>query len=249
MADEEEDSAKKKETNLGLSSEQVKARLFENVKKRGTFKVDQLDVNAYPAVSRSASHLPSVHKEKKSTSSLDEEVLVGPANNRTSSTRIYRGEKFKNVQSEKQKLKDGGEYLEVKRNFPDLLESSKGGPAHISRAVISDDGSAVFQVLLKPHRTVKLFNEDDQFDVDAFQNLLDLFNDFYYFCVGASAPDFMQMSSNIHVVLKNKEHHKSPFERVTSTKCQVWFKGAKNMSKLEKKNGSICQECKSFFDM
>ena len=55
------------------------------------------------------------------------------------------------------------------------------------------------------------------------------------------------MSSEIHVVLKNKEHHKSPFERVTSSKCQVWFKGAKNMRRNEKENGAICQECKSFF--
>ena len=150
------------------------------------------------------------------------------------------------VLSPRQQLKDGDVYLEVKRKFPDIVDPKNGGPLQFSRAVILSNGTAVFQVLLKPHWTVNLF-ENESLNVDALENLLNLFSSHHYFCVGMSPTEFRQISSAIHINLKNMECHKTPFERVASNKCQVWFKAAKNISKVEKETGAVCQECKSFF--
>ena len=93
------------ETNL--SSQQVKAKLLEKLRKRGAVHTQDLNENAYPEVSQP-------------------------------------------------------ELFEMKRQFPDFLDSSKGGPLHLARAVILSDGSASFQVLLKAHTTMELFDEDEQ---------------------------------------------------------------------------------------
>ncbi len=55
------------------------------------------------------------------------------------------------------------------------------------------------------------------------------------------------MSKNVHINLKNKEEHKSPFERITSSRCQVWFKVGQNLSKAQKAAGATCGECKTFY--
>ncbi len=148
--------------------------------------------------------------------------------------------------SSRQHLKDGDVYFEVKRKFPDIADPRNGGPLHSSRAVILSNGTAVFQVLSRPHWTVNLF-ENESLNDDSLENLLNLFSSHHHFCVGISPTEFKEISSEIHIHLKNKECHKSPFERVASNKCQIWFKAAKNISKVEKETGAVCQECKSFF--
>ena len=55
------------------------------------------------------------------------------------------------------------------------------------------------------------------------------------------------MSKNLHTNLKNKEEHKSPFDRITSRKCQVWFKVGQNLCKAQKAVGATCGECKTFY--
>ena len=107
---------------------------------------------------------------------------------------------------------DGDVYLEVKRNFSDNVDPMNGGLLHSSRAVILSNGTAVFQVLSKPHWTVNLF-ENELLNVDAWGNLLNLFTRQHYFCVGMSATEFRQISSEIHTHLKKIECHKAPLEK------------------------------------
>ena len=136
--------------------------------------------------------------------------------------------------------------VELKRKFPDITDLSKGGPSHPSRAVILNDGNAIFQVLSKPKWTFKLTNDDGSFDSEPIGNLLSLFDMQHYTFIGVSTSEFELMSKNVHINLKNKEEHKSPFDRITSTKCQVWFKVGQSLSKAQKTAGATCGECKAF---
>ena len=103
------------------------------------------------------------------------------------------------------------------------------------------------QVFLKPKWNVKLTYEDGSFNIEAIDNLLSLFDTQHYLCVGVSNSEFECMSKNVHINLKNKEEHKSPFERITSRKCQIWFKVGQNLSKAQKAAGATCGECKIFY--
>ena len=73
------------------------------------------------------------------------------------------------VLSPTQHLKNGDVYLEVNIKFPDIVDPKNGGPLHSPRAVILSNGTAVFQVLSKPHWTVNLF-ENGLLNFDALEN-------------------------------------------------------------------------------
>ncbi len=79
---------------------------------------------------------------------------------------------MESITLERCKLGKGGDFLEVNRRFPYFFDSNKGRPLNLARAVISSDGTAIFQVLLKPNRTLELLDEDDQLDINALENLL-----------------------------------------------------------------------------
>lgn len=152
-----------------------------------------------------------------------------------------------NTDARKVVLENGESFLELKRKFPDITDLSKGGPSHSARAIVMNDGNAVFQVFLKPKWNFKLMHEDGSFNIEAIDNLLSLFDTQHYLCVGVSYSEFESMSKNVHINLKNKEEHKSPFERITSSKCQAWFKVGQNLSKAQKAAGATCGECKTFY--
>ena len=137
-------------------------------------------------------------------------------------------------------------YMEMKREFPDVVSLDKGGPLHSVRALIDDSGKGTFQVLSKTQFSTSLVLSDGSINVKELDMLTEKFSSDYKLCHGVSPEEYQELSNNIHINVKSKTEHVFPFHRITSTRCSLWFQAPKNLRKEEKENGARCSNCKYF---
>ena len=92
--------------------------------------------------------------------------------------------------------------------------------------------------------TGSLLDKDGHIITTELEAILDCFSSEYRMCHGISPEEYSNLSENIHISVKSKTEHTTPFHRIAHINCQQWFKVGKTTKKSEKTAEARCSECK-----
>ena len=101
--------------------------------------------------------------------------------------------------------------IEIMRRNADVSNPLLGGPYNAARAVIMEDGVYCFQVQHQKKMPGSLLDSDGHIITTELKAILDCFTSEYRMCHGISPKEYSNLSENIHISVKSKTEHTTPF--------------------------------------